>query len=156
MEWTKTAENVYPNIILSDCIVNSIQSANGHVIFHFIESGIIVKSDMDCGYYRTKAAQIQLEACNIDDITIKYVHKRKWKDDLETAIVKEIRWEEFSKKICNKKWQFEIVEEFYSATGGVFVGQVRKPTKKCWCMLKIYFHNIKYFWNEIDYSSRVD
>ncbi len=156
MRWKEMAVNDYPNIILSDSIVNNIQFDNGNIILNFIESGIIIKSSNDSKYYRTKAAQIILEKCDINNISIKYIHKKRWKMNMETDIVKEINWDIFMKNIQKKKWQYEIVEEFYSDIGGIFIGKVWKQKKSFWCILKIYFCNITYFWNEVDFSNCVN
>lgn len=95
-----------------------------------------------------------LENSDVDNITINFVRRRNNFLARETAIVQNVELFTFIKNISSFRWRFEIVEEFYSDLGGIFIGRVRKKKESVWCYIKIYFQNIIYFWNEVDYSNR--
>lgn len=151
MEWKMSAKNEYPNIILSDCIVDGIQIDNQNIIMKFSESGIVIKESSNSKYYRTRAAQIILENCDMDEVLIKFVYKKKGIIKTKADILKDMKLDTFFQNISTAKWHFEIVEEFYSDLGGIYIGKVRKQKVSFWCYIKIYFENIIYFWDEVDY-----
>lgn len=47
MQWKKTAVNKYPDILLSDCIVDDIQLVNRDLFIGFTKSGLVIKEDSD-------------------------------------------------------------------------------------------------------------
>lgn len=154
MEWKMNVKNVYPNIVLSDCIVDGIHIDGENVIINFFNSGFIIKENNSSKYYRTYNSQIIFEKCDIRNCSIKFVYKNK-KISKEN-IVKDMELNTFFKNISTEKWHFEVVEEFYSVVGGMYIGKVRNQKKSFWCYIKIYFENIIYLWNEVDYRYSVD
>lgn len=154
MKWKMNLENVYPNIILSDCIIDDIYIDGENVIMNFFDSGFIIKDYNSSKYYRTYSSQIILEKCDISNSSIKFVCKKRKK--LKVNIVKEMEFNTFFKNISTSKWRFEVVEEFYSDVGGMYIGKVRSQKESFWCYIKIYFKNIIYFWNEVDYQHSID
>lgn len=49
----------------------------------------------------------------------------------------------------------EIVEEYYSALGGLLVGQTRAAKATMWCCFKMQFENMRYLWDEEDHDAPV-
>lgn len=151
MKWKESEKNKYPNIILSDCVVDDIRINDGDIIMEFMKSGIIIKESSNSKYYRTHEAQIVLEKSDIENVSIKCVYKKKRIIGTTVDIVKDMERDTFFENISKGKWRFEIVEEFYSCVGGMYIGEVHKKNQSFWCCVKFYFKNIIYFWNEIDY-----
>lgn len=152
MNWKNQRENAYPSIILSDCFVDEIQINNKEVILKFLTCGFIIKENSK--YYHTKSAQVIFEQCDIENISIQVVHNKKGLfrnkrvlQDVDTAV--------FIENIVNGKWKYEIVEEYYSALGGLFVGRIRTAKATMWCGVKMQFQSIKYLWDEVDYEAQV-
>lgn len=74
----------------------------------------------------------------------------------EIHIVKDIDLQVFLNHILTKKWSYEIVEEYYSALGGLYIGQIKELKKAMWCYIKMQFKNIVYLWDEVDYEASFD
>ena len=71
----------------------------------------------------------------------------------EIHIVKDIDLPIFLNNILTKRWSYEIVEEYYSALGGMFIGRIIEAKKSMWCYLRMQFRNIVYLWDEVDYEA---
>ena len=77
MNWKEQRENAYPNIILTDCLVDEIQVDDDDIILRFLEHGFVIRDNGDSRYYRTKSAQIIVKECDIDNISIQLIYKKR-------------------------------------------------------------------------------
>ncbi|MCM1220981.1 MAG: hypothetical protein NC548_41495 [Lachnospiraceae bacterium] len=152
MDWKKQRENAYPSIILSDCFVDEIRVNDKDIEVDFLRFGFIIKETEDSEYYHTKPAQIVMKDCDIDDISIQFVYRKKTVTGNISHIIKDIEPCVFLKDLSRKKWSYEIVEEYYSALGGLFIGKIHEAKNSMWCYIKIQFKNIIYYWNEVNYD----
>lgn len=59
---------------------------------------------------------------------------------------------DFLVNINTGKWRLEIVEEFYSSGGGLYIVRIRGNENSFWCYLKLQFRNLVYLWNDIRYD----
>ena len=153
MNWKEQRENAYPNIILADCHVDEIEVNDKDIILKFLEHGFVIRDDEDSHYYRTKSAQTIVKECDIDNISIQLVYRKRGVSRKEIHIIKDIELQTFLKNIYKKKWSYEIVEEYYSALGGLFIGQIKELKKSMWCYIKMQFKNIVYLWDELNYEA---
>lgn len=131
MNWKEQRENAYPNIILSDCLVDEIQVDDNDIILKFLKHGFVIKDVEDSHYYRTKSAQIIMKECDIDNISIQLVYRKRGVNGKVIHIIKDIELQTFFNDILKKRWSCEIVEEYYSALGGLFIAQIRESKKLC-------------------------
>lgn len=152
MNWKNQRENAYPSIILSDCIVDEIQINNKKVILKFLTCGFVIK--VNSQYYHTKSAQVIFEQCDIDNISIQVVHNKKGLFG-NKRVLQDVDTAAFIENILNGKWKYEIVEEYYSALGGLFVGQITEAKEKMRSCVKIQFKSMVYLWDEVDYDAQV-
>lgn len=156
MNWKEQRENAYPNIILSDCLVDEIQVNDKDIILKFLKHGFVIRDDEDLHYYRTKSAQIIMKECDIENISIQLVNRKRGVNRREIQFITDIELQTFLNHILSKRWNYEIVEEYYSALGGFFIGQITESKKSMWCYLKIQFKNIVYLWDEVNYEAPFD
>ncbi|MBD5517226.1 MAG: hypothetical protein HDR07_01580 [Lachnospiraceae bacterium] len=119
MNWKEQRENAYPNIILSDCLVDEIQVNDKDIILKFLKHGFVIKDVEDSHYYRTKSAQIIVKECDIDNISIQLVNRKRGVDKEGIRIITDIELHTFLNNILKKRWSYEIIEEYYSALGGL-------------------------------------
>ena len=156
MNWREQRENAYPNILLSDCSVDEIQVTEKDIIIKFLKHGFVIRDDGDSRYYRTKSAQIIVKECDINNISIQLVYRKRGVSRKEIHIVKDIDLPIFLNNILTKRWSYEIVEEYYSALGGLFIGQIKESKKAMWCYIKMQFKDIVYLWDEVNYEAPFD
>lgn len=156
MNWKEQRENAYPNIILSDCLVDEIQVDDNDIILKFLKHGFVISDDGDSRYYRTKSAQIIVKECDIDNISIQLVYRKREVNGKVIHIIKDMELQKFLNNILTKRWSYEITEEYYSALGGLFIGKIRESKKSMWCYIKMQFKNIVYMWDEVDYEAPFD
>lgn len=156
MNWKEQRENAYPNIDLSDCLVDEIQVNDKDVILKFLKHGIVIRDDKDSHYYRTKSAQIIMKECDIENISIQLVNRKRGVNRREIQFITDIELQTFLNHILSKRWSYEIIEEYYSALGGLFIGQITESKKSMWCYIKMQFKNIVYLWDEVDYEASFD
>ncbi len=152
MIWKEKGINKYPDIILSDCLITNIQTKGSEVTIKFSEYGFVKKDSQRNKYYRTDAAQIVIEQCEIEDISIKEIRTQRLSEDLYFDSMYDVERKVFLENINAGKWKFEIVEEFYSTGGGLYIGQIRGDQHSFWCHVKLQFKNLVYFWNDIRYD----
>ena len=152
MIWKNIEYNKYPEIIMSDCKVNKIQIEENQVILNFSEDGFFVKDSKKQGYYRTDAAQVVLQASNIDDISIKEVRTNQLSDKVCFDSMYDVEVQDFVENINTGKWSLEIVEEYYSAMGALYSLWIKSTGTSFWCYIKLGFQNMVYKWNEIRYE----
>ena len=156
MNWKEQRENAYPDIILSDCLVDEIQVDDNDIILKFLEHGFVIGDDGDSRYYRTKPAQIIVKECDIDNISIQLVNRKRGVDKKGIQIITDIELHTLLNNILTKRWSYEITEEYYSALGGLFIGKIRESKKSMWCYIKMQFKNIVYLWDEVNYEAPFD
>lgn len=156
MNWKEQRENAYSDIILSDCLVDEIQVDDNDIILKFLKHGFVIRDDKDSHYYRTKSAQIIVKECDIDNISIQLVNRKRGVNRKEIQIITNIELQTFLNNILTKRWSYEIVEEYYSELGGLFIGQITESKKSMWCYLRMQFKNIVYLWDEVDYEAPFD
>lgn len=156
MLWKEKQHNSYPDIILSDCLIVGIQIKNGKIIVDFSEYGFIKKDSKSNKYFRTDGAQVVIEKCDIDNILIKEIRTNQLSEELYFDSTYDIKTIDFLENINTGKWKFEIVEEYYSTGGGLYIGQIRKKEDTFWCCIKISFKNLIYLWNDIKYEFPVN
>lgn len=152
LNWKEQRKNAYPNIILSDCIIDEIQVSNQDIVIKFLRHGFVIKDDASSKYYRTKSAQIVIKECDIDNILIQYVYNKKKLGGKVIQVIKDMKLHTFFNNISEQKWRYEIVEEYYSEVGCLFIGKIRVAKNSMWCYIKIFYKDIIYFWNEVDYD----
>lgn len=99
MNWKEQRENAYPDIILSDCLVDEIQVDDNDIIIKFLKHGIVIRDDKDSHYYRTKSAQIIVKECDIDNISIQLVYRKRGVNGKVIHIIKDIELQMFSENI---------------------------------------------------------
>ena len=141
--------NKYPDILLSDCEVTAIEAKGNEIIVNFSEYGFFIKDSERNNYYRTNAAQIVIEGCDIENISIKEVRTQQLSEELYFESMYEIEAKDFLVNINTGKWSLEIVEEFYSIGGGLYIIRVRENENSFWCYIKLRFRNLVYLWNDI-------
>lgn len=151
MTW-KEEINKYPDIILSDCVITNIQVKGDEITINFSEYGFFKKDSQKNKYFRTDAAQIVFEQSDIDNICIKEIRTQRLSEDLYFDSMYDIDSPIFMENVNTGKWKFEIVEEFYSTGGALYIGKIRADDNSFWCHVKIQFKNLEYFWNEIRYD----
>lgn len=156
MNWKEQRENAYPDIILSDCLVDEIQVDDNDIILKFLEHGFVIRDNEDSHYYRTKSAQVIVKECDIDNISIQLVYRKREVNGKVIHIIKDIELQTFLNNILTKRWSYEITEEYYSALGGLFIGKIRESKKSMWCYIKMQFKNIVYMWDEVNYKAPFD
>ena len=129
MNWKEQRENAYPDIILSDCLVDEIQVDDNDIILKFLEHGFVIRDNEDSHYYRTKSAQVIVKECDIDNISIQLVYRKREVNGKVIHIIKDIELQTFFNNTLSKRWSYEITEEYYSALGGLFIGKIRESKK---------------------------
>ena len=112
MNWKEQRENAYPNIILSDCLVDGIQLDDNDIILKFLKHGFVIKDTEDSHYYRAKSAQIIVKECDIDNISMQLVNRKRGVNGKVIHIIKDLELQTFLNNILKKKWSYEIVEEY--------------------------------------------
>lgn len=152
MNWKYQRDNAYPSIIFSDCFVDEIQIKNKEVILKFLTCGFIIKENSK--YYHTKSAQVIFKQCDIENISIQVVHNKKGLFG-NKRVIQNVDTVVFIENIVNGKWKYEIVEEYYSALGGLFVGRIRMEKAAMWCCVEMQFESMRYLWDEVDYDVQV-
>lgn len=152
MIWKEKGINKYPDIILSDCLITNIKVNESEVIINFSEYGFFKKDDLQNKYFRTDAAQIVMQHCDIANISIKEIRTHHLSEELYFDSMYDVKAKVFLENINTEKWQFEIVEEYYSTGRGMYIGQIIENEKSFWCHVKVQFKNLVYFWNGIRYD----
>lgn len=143
--------DLYPNVILSDCVITKISLNDIGVVVGFSAYGFIKKED-DNKYYRTDGAEIVIEGLDMDNISIKEIRTQQLSEELYFDSMYDISTKDFCEKINSKEWKFEVVEEFYSTGGAMYIGQIRNGNKPFWCYIKIRYTNLRYLWNNVRYD----
>ena len=156
LNWQEQKKNAYPNIILSDCTIDEIYVDNHNIILQFIKQGFVIKDNVNSRYYRTKSAQVVIEECDIDNILVQYVHVKSRRGHRLIKVVKDIEFNVFLGNLLNHKWKYEIVEEYYSELGGLFIGKIKDAKNSMWCYMKLQYKDIIYFWDEINYEAFIN
>lgn len=152
MKWKEKGINKYPDIILSDCMITNIQGKEGEITVKFSEYGFFKKDSQSNKYFRTDTAQIVINECDVDNIFIKEIRNQKLSEELYFESMYDIEPSIFMENISTGKWKFEIVEEFYSTGGALYIGKIRADENSFWCHVKLRFKNLVYFWNEVRYD----
>lgn len=159
MMWKESGINKYPDIILHDCVITNIEKNGDDIAVNFDEWGFAIK-DIETGmYYRTDPSQIVIKECYIDNISIKEIRTQQLSEELFFETVYDIEPKRFMKKINKGKWKFEVVYEYYSYGGALYIGQVdnkKKGKKSFWCCVELQFKELLYLWNEIRYEYPYD
>lgn len=150
--WKNMASNKYPDIILHDCFIIGINMDNDNIVLNFSEYGFFVFDKEKGNSFRTNGAQIVIEGCVVEDISIEEERMQKLGEDVFYKTLYEIKTSDFFENINSKKWSFEIVEEFYASGAGFFTGRIGTKDDRFWCHIKIYFKNLVYHWNDICYD----
>lgn len=152
MKWKEREENKYPEIILSDCQIVNVEMKGGDIVVDFSKYGF-VKKDCDSNkYYRTNAAQIVIEQCDMDNLAIKEIRTQQLSEEMFFDSIYDVEPKDFCENINTGKWKFEVVEEFYSTKRALYIGQIRGNEKNFWCCVKLQFKNLVYLWNDIRYD----
>ena len=152
--WKNQRKNAYPNIILSDSVIDDLQINNGNIILNLRRLGFALNCDGK--FYCAKSSQVVIEDCDIYNISVQFIYRKKKISGKTINVIKDIAVKEFINNISNQKWKYEIVEEYYSETGGLFIGRIREKKHSMWCYVKAQFENMVYYWNEIDYNYTVN
>lgn len=157
--WKESGTNKYPEVTLHDCMITNIEKSGDDIAVDFDKFDSYGKygfwlKDIETGrYYRTGFSQIVIKECDIDDITIKEIRTQRLSEKLYFDTVYDIEFNHFMKKINKGAWTFEIVYEFYSGIGALYIGQIHnKKHESFWCCIKLNFKELCYFWNEIRYD----
>lgn len=155
MQWKEHVKNNYPHIMISDCLVDEIQLVNQDIILKFSTYGIIISNKEKSNSYRTKEAQIVLENCDISNISIKYIRRQRKITGVKN-VVQDLEFNTFINNISKGVWKLEMVEEYYSVIGGMYIARIFSKRERFWCYIQINFKDISYYWNEIDYSQSIE
>lgn len=156
MIWKGKQDKVYPDIILSDCLIVGITVKGEKILIDFSELGFAVKDEKSGSYYHTNGAQIVMEECELDDLSITEIRTQQLSDELYFDSVYNLENKDFLNNINSGKWEFEIVEEYYSVNGGLYLGKVWEKEESFWCCVKIRFKELKYLWNDLNYEFPFD
>ena len=148
MMWKEKGYNLYPDIILSDCTVSEIQVKDNGLVLIFSDYGFI-KKDMDNKYYRTEGAEIVIEGYNNEELFIKEIRTHQLSEEIFFDSMNDIEFEKLLRNVNSGKWKLEIVEEFYSTGGGVYICQIRDEEDCFWIYIKMRYRNLIYLWNSI-------
>lgn len=124
----------------------------GDIVVDFSEYGFVKKDSDSDKYYRTDSAQIVVEQCDMDNITIKEIRTQQLSEEMFFDSIYDVEPKVFCENINTGKWKFEVVEEFYSTGRALYIGQIRGNEKNFWCCVKLQFKNLVYLWNEIRYD----
>lgn len=151
MMWKERGINKYPEIILSDCLISKIEKNEDDFAIDFGKQGFFVKDLKKNTYYRTASAQIIVKGCDINNITIKEVRTQQLSDELFFESMYDVKADHFLDNINSEKWKFEVVEEFYSAVGALYIGWVSNGEKSFWCCVKLQFKELLYLWDEVQH-----
>lgn len=153
--WKERGINKYPEISLSDCIITNIEKSGDDIIVNFGEDGFIIKDLEKNAYYHTDPSQVIIRGCDIDNITIKEIRTQQLSEELFYNSVYEIDAKSFLKKINKGKWELQMVYEFYSCSGALYIGHIqnkKKNQKSFWCCIMLQFNELLYLWNNIRYD----
>lgn len=155
MMWKESGVNKYPEIVLSDCSITNIEKKGDDIVVDFGENGFAIKDIQKSAYYRTTPSQVVIKGCDIDNIEIKEIRTQQLSEELFFESAYDVESEYFIKKINKGKWKFEVVYEFYSCVGALYIGHVnskKKKQKSFWCCVMLQFKELLYLWNEIRYD----
>ena len=156
--WKESGINKYPEIILSDCIITNIERKGDDIVVDFGDDGFVIKDTEKDKYYRTTPSQVVIKECDIDNIDIKEIRTQQLSEELFFKTAYDVEPELFIKNINKGKWKFEVVDEFYSCVGALYVVHVQPKKKKQksfdYCVI-LQFKELLYLWNEIQYDRPV-
>lgn len=148
MLWLNKVINPYPDILVSDCSVESIQIDKDTITLTFSEYGFFKRNHEKNRYYRTNGAQIIIEDGDIENLSIKEVRTHRLSEEIYFESMYEIKPKDFLNNINTGKWRMVIVEELYAVNGGFFIARVREKESSFWCHIKLQFKNLIYLWND--------
>lgn len=154
INWENRWENAYPNIILSDSVIDDLKIDNRNIVLDLKDIGFAIKCNGK--YYRSKSAQVIFDNCDNENVIIKRIHRKKKINGAIINVMDEIEINDFFTNISSRKWKFEVVEEYYSTMGGLFIGKIRQRKCSEWCLVKMQFKSMVYYWDKIDYSYTVN
>lgn len=155
MEWKEQGVNLYPDIILSDCTVSEIRINNTEMVLKFSDYGFI-KKDRNNKYYRTDGAQVVIEGCDIESVSIKEIRTQQLCEEIYFDSMYDIETKTLFENVNMGKWRLEIVEEFYSTGGGIYIGQIRNEEDVFWFYIKMRYKKLIYLWNNVRYDFPVN
>ena len=125
IKWKNQQKNAYPDIILADSVIDNLRVDNKNIILNLERRGFAIKCNN--GLYYTKSAQVIIEDCDIENILVRCIYKKKFGKMIN--VVMDIGANELFYNISSKKWRYEIVEEYYSEMGVFFIGRIVSDTK---------------------------
>ena len=128
----------YPAISISDCITSKIIVDENTVTFRFDDIGVWVKNNEFDSFHRTKKAILSLYKCDIENIDL-FILKEKRIFGKACRIREYLEFDEFVSGINAEEFHFEIVQEYKSNMGSLFVGRVRNKKAKADCYLQIEY-----------------
>ena len=141
-------ECVYPAISISDSVIEDIQITDKTIAFGFDKWGYWVRNHESENYHRVSNAQLLLFECDLDSIDVFLVEmtgvlfKRKY-------VERVIDFNTFMDNINNKKWKFEVIQEYKSDVGGMFFGCVREMGRRyCRCYLEVLYKQYGYQYSD--------
>ena len=151
MAWKEKGYNLYPDIILSDCVISEIQAKDNELVFTFSNYGFI-KKEMDNNYYRTDGAEIIVEDYSREELFIKEKRIHQLSEELYFDSMFDVTLESLLRNVNLGKWKLEIVEEFYATGEGIYICQVREEESRFWVYIKMRYRNLIYLWNEVKHD----
>lgn len=140
--------NLYPNVILSDSVIQQIVVNNCDLEISFSEYGF-VKKEPDDNYYRVEDSKLIVRGCSFDDISIKELRTLKVSDEFFFESAYDLDKKVFLEQINSGSWNFEVVEEFYATGKGLFIGQIHSDSEVFWCCVKVRYKDLMYQWGNI-------
>ena len=152
MIWNKREFNQFDNISLSDCHISKIQKMENNIVIDFSEYGFFVRDSKNNRFYRTDGAQIIIEDCDIDSVSIKEIRIHKLSGDTYFETMYDVQIEDFIKNINEGMWKLEIVEEYPLKGKGYYIIWVNEGENCFWCHIKLRYKNLIYMWNKIKYN----
>ena len=149
MFWNEKKFNQFDDISLSDCHITKIQKIENDVVIKFSEDGFFARDNKSNKFYRTDGAQIIIERCDIDNISIKEIRGHKLSDDIYFETMYDIQIAKFIKNINEGIWNLEIVEEYPLKGKGYYITWISEDDNYFWCHIKLQYENLIYMWNKI-------
>jgi hypothetical protein len=152
MKWKESGLNQYSDIVLSDCHITNIEVINGEVVLSFSEWGFFKKDTKSGEYYRTEGAQIAIQGCDFDSISIQEIRAQRISEEVHFKSMYDVDEKKFLNNINTGRWRLEIVEEFNSIGRGFYTARIHQEEESFWCYIKLYFKDLVYSWGDIRYD----
>ena len=148
IEILRERECKFPTISVSDSVIDNIQIVNSTITFRFNNNGFCVRNAKDKSYRRVSNAQFVLFNCAVENIDI-FILEETHIFIRKKYVKKHLDFNSFTQNVNNKNWRFEVIQEYKSDVGGLFIGHIlgmRKTHNLCY--LRIDYGRFGYKYND--------